>query len=770
MEEEYKVIEGYVEHIRYRNEANGYTVFNCETRMGDWTCLGVFPFISEGQYLELTGCEFDNVNYNEIQFRVSSYEEKQPEDMMGMERYLSSGAIKGIGPNLARKIVKKFELDTFRIIEEEPERLAEVKGISERMAISVATQFMEMKELRDAMMYLAKYQIPNHYAVKIYNTYGGDLYRIVKENPYQLAEDITGIGFRTADEIARRVGIDQNSEFRVSSGLVYTMSQAGAWGHVYLPKDLLLSKTVAMLQIEASNPLLEGCLDDLIMERKLIVKQMGEEIRIYAPSLYYSELNSAKMLLELAATYEDVKSEDERYHSSHISVQQHTRMEEVSPEAMKRLAQIEDSMGITLDSLQKQAVWETVRHGVTIITGGPGTGKTTIINAVIHYFEMEDMEILLAAPTGRAAKRMKEATGYEAKTIHRLLEIAGDPASDTHFKFERDRSNPLETDVVIIDEASMVDIALMHSLLEAIAPGTRLVLVGDVNQLPSVGPGNVLQDLIASEAFATVRLNCIYRQEEGSRIVSNAHRINAGEPIPLDNKSRDFFFMPRNNPQTVISTTIELVKEKMPGYVKVEPQEVQVLVPMRKGEIGVGNLNTVLQEALNPPSPEKEEHEAGKVIYREGDKVMQVKNNYKLEWVKQTPKGHEIDHGMGVFNGDMGIITHISDYAEEVTVEFDEGHIVKYPYGFLDELELAYAVTVHKSQGSEYPVVVIPLLNGPQVLYTRNLLYTAVTRARSCVVLVGDMGVIAQMIRNNNEQKRYSGLREAVLELKEPLE
>lgn len=760
MQEEYKVIEGYVEHIRFRNEANGYTVFNCETRLGDWTCLGIFPFISEGQYLELTGQEFDNVNYNEIQFRVSSYEEKQPEDQVGMERYLSSGAIKGIGPNLAKKIVKKFKLDTFRIIEEEPERLAEIKGISERMAISVATQFMEMKEMRDAMMYLGKFQIPNHYAVKIYNTYGEDLYQIVKENPYKLAEDITGIGFRIADEIARRVGINSNSQFRIASGLVYTMTQAGAYGHVYLPKPILLNKALQMLQIEEDTTLLEGCLEDLILERRLIAKQVEEEVRIYSPSLYYSELDTAKMLLEVAQAYESPGCFPEEKDESQV-------MEKtLSDEAKKRLEKIEKEMGITLDDLQKQAVWETIQHGVTIITGGPGTGKTTIINAVIHYFEMEGLDILLAAPTGRAAKRMKETTGYEAKTIHRLLEISGDPSSDSHFKFERDRSNPLETDVVIIDEASMVDISLMHSLLEAVASGTRLVLVGDVNQLPSVGPGNVLKDMIASEAFATVRLNRIYRQEEGSRIVSNAHKINRGEAIPMDNKSSDFFIMPRNRADAVISTTIELVREKMPNYMKVAPQDVQVLVPTRKGEVGVINLNGVLQQALNPPSPEKAEHESGRVIYREGDKVMQIKNNYKLEWVKETPQGHEIDSGMGVFNGDMGIITHISDYAEEVTVEFDEGHLVKYPYGFLDELELAYAVTVHKSQGSEYPVVVIPLMNGPQVLYTRNLLYTAVTRARNCVVLVGDMGVMGRMIQNNNEQKRYSGLKEAIGELR----
>jgi exodeoxyribonuclease V alpha subunit len=534
------------------------------------------------------------------------------------------------------------------------------------------------------------------------------------------------------------------------SAMLYAMSQIGALGHVYIPRELLFQKMGELLNLRLDEVVLADTLDELLMDRKLIAKQVQEEVRIYTPSLYYSELNSGKMLLDLAAAYEEtLTAEDEQ--------------------ARKRLAQIEEKMGLALDDLQKKAVVETVCHGVTIITGGPGTGKTTIINAVIHYFEMEGLELMLAAPTGRAAKRMKEATGYEAKTIHRLLEIAGDASSDTHFKFERNSDNPLETDVVIIDEASMVDIGLMHALLSAIAVGTRLVLVGDVNQLPSVGPGNVLNDLIASKAFATVRLNRIYRQEEGSYIVSNAHKINAGEPIAVSAQSKDFFFLRRASAEEVNDTVVELVEKKMPGYLNVLPQEVQVLAPMRRGEVGVEHLNRLLQLRINPPTPDKNEHESGSRIFREGDKVMQIRNNYKLEWTKQTPDGHELDGGMGVFNGDMGIIRHISDYAEEVTVEYDEGHVVKYPFGFLDELELAYAVTVHKSQGSEYPVVVIPILNGPRMLMTRNLLYTAVTRARSCVVLVGDSGVVGSMIRNNDEQHRYSGLQEVIGQLQQTI-
>ena len=753
---EREILEGYVSHIVFRNEDNGYTVFKCETMNEEETCVGTFSFISEGQYLELIGRYVEHPTYL-LQFQVESYEEKQPEDVAGMERYLSSGAIKGIGPNLSKKICKKFKLDTFRVIEEEPERLAEIKGISERMAISIATQFMELQDMRQAMMYLGKYQIPNNYAVKIYNTYGDDLYTIVKENPYKLAEDISGIGFRIADEIARRVGVDQESEFRLKSGIVYTMSQAGGWGHVYLPKEELLQKARYILQLEntmqepaMTEELLEKCLNDLIMERKIIARQVAEEVRIYAPSLYYSELNTARMLCEIDQAYDGSQEKEDQ----------------LAP-IQERISQVEQRMEITLDELQKQAVVEAALHGVTIITGGPGTGKTTIINAIIHYFEAEGMELKLAAPTGRAAKRMKEATGCEAQTIHRMLEISGDISQDSHFRFEKDHENPLETDVVIIDEASMVDIGLMHALLEAILPGTRVILVGDVNQLPSVGPGNVLKDIIEANYFTTVRLNHIFRQGEDSRIVANAHMINAGEPIPYDNKSKDFFLMPRKQGKDVIAKTIELVQERMPKYVGVEAQDVQVLVPMRKGETGVENLNQVLQAALNPPAAEKQEHETGKTVYREGDKVMQIKNNYKLEWKIETANGHTIDEGLGVFNGDMGVIRKIQKFSEEVIVEFDEGHVVTYPFGFLDELELAYAVTVHKSQGSEYPVVVIPLMPGPQVLYTRNLIYTAVTRAKKCVVIIGDMAVLNTMIANNNEQKRYSGLKEAIVDMKQ---
>ncbi len=742
MEERAKVIEGYVLRIRYRNENNGYTVLVLDTRYGEWTCVGTFAMVSEGQYLEVTGIEQDNPTYQETQFKVFSYVEKRPEDLLGMERYLGSGVIKGVGEALAKRIVKKFKLDTFRIIEEEPERLAEVKGISEKKAESIAIQFVELKEVRDAMVFLAGYNIPSHYAVKIYEMYGDEMYNILRDNPYRLAEDVSGIGFRVADEIAKKVGIPADSEFRIAAGMQYAMTMAGGLGYTYLLKDMLIKQAAGYLNTSLQDDILPDILDKLVMDGKLIAKRNDDELRVYTPLMYYSELKVAKMVLELDDVYDENSAP------------------EISDDTISK---IENGLGVKLDELQKDAIIEPSRHGVTIVTGGPGTGKTTVINGIIRYFEMQGMELLLAAPTGRAAKRMKEATGYEAMTIHRLLEISGDPSSDMHFKFERNHDNPLEADVVIIDEVSMVDILLMNSLLDAIASGTRLILVGDVNQLPSVGPGNVLKDLISSGVFATVRLMHIYRQDEDSRIVTNAHMINAGEQIPFDNKSKDFFFISRRNPAEIAEEVVSLVKERMPNYVGVTSNEIQVLTPMKKGDVGSIILNSLLQKSVNPPSKDKHEKDSGKFTFREGDKVMQIRNNYKLEWVLEDETGYEIDKGTGVFNGDVGVITHISDYAEEVTVEFDEGHKVIYPFSFLDELTLAYAVTVHKSQGSEYPVVVIPLVQGPPVLYTRNLLYTAVTRAKKCVVIVGDVNAVATMINNNNEQKRYSGLKDAIL-------
>lgn len=730
---------GYVEHIIYRNTDNGYTVLNLVSGETEITCVGIFSTIAEGENIEAAGDYTDHPTYG-TQFKVVSFEEKAPEDQEAIERYLGSGAIKGIGLAMAARIVRRFKEDTFRIIEEEPERLVEVKGISERKAMEIASQVNEKRDLRQAMIFLQQFGITMNLAVKIYNKYGQEVYGILKENPYRLADDIEGVGFRTADDIAAKAGIRTDSDFRVRSGILYTLLQASGEGHTFLPKEELTSKASELLGID--QEIIEKNYMDLSIDRKIVMKQSGEQTQIYAASFYYMEANTATMLRKLDNTYDVADAEIEQ-----------------------RIHKIEKQTGMELDEHQVQAVKEAVRNGLLVITGGPGTGKTTTINTIIRYFELEGMDIFLAAPTGRAAKRMSETTGFEARTIHRMLELNG--GMEGNAGFERNETNPLETDVVIIDEMSMVDITLMNSLLKAIAPGTRLILVGDINQLPSVGPGSVLKDIIQSETFNVVMLTKIFRQASTSDIIVNAHKINRGEEVSLDNKSMDFFFLKRYEADIIINVVLQLVKQKLPKFVDATPYDIQVLTPMRKGLLGVERLNGILQHYLNPPDKSKREKEHGDMVFREGDKVMQTKNNYQLEWEICTKFGLTVDKGMGIFNGDMGIIAEINDFAETMTVEFDEGRKVEYSYKLLDELELAYAITIHKSQGSEYPAVVIPLLNGPSMLMNRNLLYTAVTRARKCVTLVGNDTTFQQMIKNTSQQKRYSGLcdriRESVL-------
>ena len=732
-------IEGYVDHIIYRNQENGYTVMVLTSEDTEITCVGTFSYIGEGERLEAEGTYIAHPTYGE-QFRVETYAIRPPEDEESVERYLGSGAIKGVGTALAARIVRRFRADTFRIIEEEPERLAEVKGISERKAMEIASQVNEKRDLRQAMIFLQQFGITMNLAVKIYNKYGQEVYGILKENPYRLADDIEGVGFRTADDIAAKAGIRTDSDFRVRSGILYTLLQASGEGHTFLPQEELTAKTSELLGID--KDIIEKNYMDLSIERKIIMKQSGEQTQIYSASFYYMEANTATMLRELDIAYDVADAEIEQ-----------------------RIHNIEKQTGMQLDEHQVQAVKEAVRNGLLVITGGPGTGKTTTINTIIRYFEMEGMDIFLAAPTGRAAKRMSETTGFEARTIHRMLELNG--GMEGSAGFERNETNPLETDLVIIDEMSMVDITLMNSLLKAIAPGTRLILVGDINQLPSVGPGSVLKDIIQSEAFNVVMLTKIFRQASTSDIIVNAHKINRGEEVSLDNKSMDFFFLKRYEADIIINVVLQLVKQKLPKFVDATPYDIQVLTPMRKGLLGVERLNGILQQYLNPPDQSKREKEHGDMVFREGDKVMQTKNNYQLEWEICTKFGLTVDKGMGIFNGDMGIITEINDFAETMTVEFDEGRKVEYSYKLLDELELAYAITIHKSQGSEYPAVVIPLLSGPSMLMNRNLLYTAVTRARKCVTLVGNDTTFNQMIQNTSQQKRYSGLcdriRESVL-------
>ena len=721
---------GYVEHIIYRNADNGYTVLNLVSGEEEITCVGIFSAIAEGENIEASGDYTDHPTYGK-QFKVESFEEKAPEDEEAIERYLGSGAIRGIGLALAARIVRRFKADTFRIIEEEPERLAEVKGISERKAMEIADQVNEKRDLRQAMIFLQQYGITMNLAVKVYQQYGQEVYGIIRENPYRLADDIEGVGFRTADEIAVRVGIRMDSDFRIRSGILYVLLQASTEGHTYLPEEELTRRTGQLLEVGEEQ--IEKQYMDLAIERKIIMKQGENQTQIYAASFYYMEANTATMLKQLNVSYDVPDLEIE-----------------------ERVRRIEKQTGMKLDEHQMTAVKEAVRNGLLIITGGPGTGKTTTINTIIKYFEMEGLDIFLAAPTGRAAKRMSETTGFEARTIHRMLELNG--GVDGAAGFERNEQNPLETDVVIIDEMSMVDISLMHALLKAVAVGTRLILVGDVNQLPSVGPGSVLRDIIRSHECNVVMLTKIFRQASTSDIIVNAHKINQGEEVTLDNKSMDFFFLKRYDADVIISVVLQLIKQKLPKFVDATPYDIQVLTPMRKGLLGVERLNGILQRYLNPPSLQKREKEHGDILFREGDKIMQTRNNYQLEWEIRTKYGLSVDKGTGVFNGDMGIVREINDFAETMTVEFDEGRMVEYPYKLLDELELAYAITIHKSQGSEYPAVVIPLLSGPSMLMNRNLLYTAVTRARKCVTLVGNEVTFAQMVQNTSQQKRYSGL------------
>ena len=739
-----ETVTGYVGHIVFRNEENGYTVFHLENDDGEVTCVGNFNFINEGEMLELTG-EYVNHNVYGTQLKVASHVVKEPEDLISIERYLGSGAVKGVGTALAGRIVRKFKEDTFRIIEEEPERLAEVKGISERKAREIAEQVEEKKDMRKAMIYLQKYGISTRLAAKIYQYYGMRVYKVLEENPYQLADNIEGVGFKTADEIAARIGIHTDSDYRIKSGLFYTLQQAVGEGHVYLPEDVLIRRAGELLGVEIRD--ISKHVMDLCIEKKTVMKEGGDGIRIYPSHYYYLELNTAKMLHDLNIDCE-------------------------MPEDMmeRRLRKVEETEQIELDVMQHKAVIESIKHGLLVLTGGPGTGKTTTINTMIRFFESEGMSLLLAAPTGRAAKRMTEATGYEAQTIHRLLEVNVNPEeTDSVGGFMRNRQNPLEADVIIIDEMSMVDLPLMHALLSAVVPGTRLVLVGDVDQLPSVGPGSVLKDIITSECFPVVTLTRIFRQAGESDIVVNAHKINAGEPVVLDNKSRDFFFLRRQDADTIIGVTIMLIQKKLPRYVGAQPSEIQVMTPTRKGLLGVERLNTILQRYLNPQDPKKAEKEINGRLFREGDKVMQIKNNYQLEWEVTTKFGLTVDKGVGVFNGDMGVITEINQYTETIEVEFDEARKVKYGFDGVEELELAYAITVHKSQGSEYPAVIIPLLQGPRLLYNRNLLYTAVTRAKKCLTIIGSDTVFQEMIQNKNEQTRYTSLAERIREFRDSL-
>ncbi len=730
---------GYVDHIIYQNAENGYTVMELVCEEEEITCTGNCKGLTEGENIEAQGEYTEHPLYG-TQFKIVSYSVVAPTDKVSMERYLASGAIKGVGPALAKRIIKRFGDETFRIIEEEPERLVEIKGISQRIAREIAMQMEEKKDLRDALVYLQQFGISNTLAIKIYDTYGVGLYKIMQENPYRLAEDISGVGFKVADEIASKIGIHTDSDYRIRSGLLYTLLQAVGEGHCFLPLDILLRRASVLLNVEEKD--IRPQVDNLIMDKKLV----GKGTNIYAASYYYAELNCAHMLHQLNMPFKINESL-----------------------ARKSIERISKEIHMELDELQYEAVFQAIQNGLFVLSGGPGTGKTTTINTIIRFFEREGLDIFLAAPTGRAAKRMTEATGYEARTIHRMLEVNGVPSEDDkrNGRFERNEEMPLEADVIIIDEMSMVDLSLFQSLLRAITPGTRLILVGDVDQLPSVGAGQVLRDVMESGCFPMVVLQKIFRQAGESDIVVNAHRINQGEQITLGTKSKDFLFLERNDANVIYKHIVQLIQGNLPKYVNATPFDIQVLTPMRKGALGAIELNKILQQYLNPPAPEKKEHQTGETIYREGDKVMQVKNNYQLEWEIVSRYGIPVDKGLGVFNGDMGRILSINESAGEMQVEFDEGKRVSYTFSLLEELELSYAITIHKSQGSEYPGVIMPLLSGPRMLFNRNLLYTGVTRARGCVTILGSSQTVREMIENESENKRYTSLRERIAELDE---
>ena len=734
-----ETVSGYVEHIIFQNSENGYTVMNLAAEGEEIVCVGMCRGLAQGENIAAQGEYVEHPLYG-VQFKINSYRIVVPEDSAGMERYLGSGAVKGVGPALAARIVQRFGSDTFRIIEEEPERLAEVRGVSERKAREIAVQMEERRDLRDAMVHLQKYGISNTLAVKIYEHYGMELYGIMKENPYRLAEDITGVGFRLADELASRIGIRADSEYRIRSGIQYVLLQAAAEGSCYLPMKEMTERAGGLLGVTGEDIRLQA--ENLMMDKKIVIRDEA----VFLSSYYYAELNCARML-----------------HDLNISLVSREKMPEDG-----KLRMLMESGRVEPDRLQLEAVKESIRNGVFLLSGGPGTGKTTTINTMIKYFEAEGLDIFLAAPTGRAAKRMTEATGFEAKTIHRMLELNSALSDENSRKaaFGRNRDNPLEADVVIIDEMSMVDIQLFQSLLDAIAQGTRLVMVGDVNQLPSVGPGQVLRDLILSRCFPMVELVKIFRQAEESDIVVNAHRINRGEQIMLDNKSRDFFLLERSEANVIYKHMIQLIQEKLPRYVKASPYDIQVLTPMRKGSLGCETLNGILQRFLNPADGKKKEHVSGATIYREGDKVMQVKNNYQLEWEIVSRYGIPVEKGVGVFNGDMGRILEIDEASATMVVEYDEQRRVAYPFSLLEELELSYAITIHKSQGSEYPAVILPLLTGPRMLFNRNLLYTAITRAKNCVTILGSSGVVRGMIDNVSENRRYTALTARIREVR----
>ena len=718
--------EGTVEEIVFRNDANGWTVISFRLDgSGRTSAVGILPFLNPGEHVILDGELTEHRDYGE-QIKVASYEVSRPETISGVEKYLGSGLIKGIGPRTAKVIVKHFGADALDIMETQPHRLTEIPGIGRKKATMILESFAMQNEMRTTLIFLQGAGLTASMALKVYKAYGDQSETVLKKNPYRLADEIDGVGFQTADRIARGMGFTAETPARLMSGVQYVLSEAvNGMGHMYLPMEELLNRATDVLGVPAE--LVAHTIRSLIVEKKLVEEDLPDHRAVYLPLLRKVEKETAELLLQLR--------------NAPCRLRIRTR------DAEDEIAAYEKSEGVSLSPRQKEAVCAAAAGGLSIITGGPGTGKTTSINCLLHLLE-ERGSVELCAPTGRAAKRMSEATGRSARTLHRLLEYSGEDGG-----FQKDEEDPIQADAVVVDEMSMVDIFLMRSLLKALRRGTKLILVGDADQLPSVGAGNVLRDLIASGVLPVVCLDEIFRQGAQSHIVVNAHRINRGEYPIIRNRDTDFFLERKESAQDVQQSVIALVKNRLPKYLHVDPlRGIQVMAPMKKGPLGVLQMNVLLQAALNPPSRDKAELPKGEGVFRLGDKVMQIRNNYDLEWKRGSEEGE------GVFNGDIGYITALSRTDREMTVEFDDGRCAVYDDTMLDELELSYCISVHKSQGSEFEAVVLPLFSGPQMLFTRNLLYTAVTRARHLVVIAGREECVQRMVDNNRILRRYSAL------------
>ena len=735
---------GTIEEIVYRNEDNGYTVARMEKDDSLVTVVGKFIDVQVGSLVTLDG-KFEKTKYG-VQYCFDTYQISMPKSLAGIEKYLGSGLIRGVGPITAKKIVSRFGSDTLDILEYTPQKLAQISGISEKKATEIGFSFKEHRDVQNTIMFLQNFNITTNMALKIYNVYHEKTADIVKSNPYKLVEDIDGIGFLTADRIAQNAGLPQDSLFRIRAGLIHVLkTSCEKNGNTYLPKKLLLeesSKTLS-LPLEENESKFSEAFDTLCVDHTAITTWLdGAEIVMLA-KYYYYENAIAQKLVWLANC-----QKDENY------------------DVTDDISNFEQRNHITFHEEQKKAIIGAINNGVFVITGGPGTGKTTIIKCILEILTAQQKTVSLVAPTGRAAKRMSDSTGREAKTIHRLLEV-NVIQSDESF-FVHNESNPLKTDVVIVDEVSMVDVSLMCNLLKAMPRDCKLILVGDKDQLPSVGPGNVLSDILQSSVISYCMLTKIFRQDEKSLIITNAHLINEGKMPLIDNSSMDFFFDSKNDPESIKNTILDLVTIRLPKFLQVSPQSIQVLAPLKAGVCGIENLNKVLQEKINPPSSGKRQVEFGRITFREGDKVMQMSNNYDLEWKKHGRFADET--GKGVFNGDIGFISTIDPNTSEVIVEFEDGRICLYTRPDLIDLSLSYAITIHKSQGSEFDTVIIPAIAGPSIILTRNLIYTAVTRAKKMVVIVGEKQYLKRMVSNKYTATRFTLLKKMLMTANEKIQ